>query len=196
MSLILVEKWTWCIEFTKRDLMVWQSWCLDGSMNCVICMGEVGNYIPQRPSGYHCELKVMSRGRCMRFGREKWRCRDNHICTDRRQRCIVTQWAWVTAYSSDAWVCLSGMTPTKHTFDVSSLLGSRFHRLFQELPSMDPLWFSGSKKSSYLPVALWYPTGHFFRLLNLVIFCHPVTSICNAAPNYVIFVGGILFHYW
>lgn len=134
MSLILVEKWTWCIEFTKRDLMVWQSWCLDGSMNYVICMGEVVNYIPQSPSSYHCKLKVMSRGKCMRFGREKWRSHDNHICTDRRQRCIVTQWAWVTAYSSDTWVCRSGMAPTKHTFDVSSLLGSRFHRLFQELP--------------------------------------------------------------
>lgn len=150
-------------------------------MNCVISMGKVGNYMAQSPSGYHCELKIMSRGRYMRFGREKWRSHDFQICTNGRQRCMVTQWAWVAAYSSDAWVCPSGMAPTKHTFDVNSLLGSRFHRLFQELPHRGPsLIFKFNEILVFFCSSLMSnrPLLQAIELIDLLSSCHLLHLQC------------------
>lgn len=95
---------------------------------------------------------------------------------------------------TSASVCLR-TAPTKHRFDVSFLPGIGFHRHFQELPKHGPsLVF---RCTQILPVALWCTTGHFFRLWTSAVFSHPVTPfVFTASPNYVTFVGSILFLSW
>ena len=58
-------------------------------------------------------------------------------------------------------------------------------------PIVDPLWFADSHSYLHFHVALWCPSGHFFRLSHLVIFSF-LTHFIFKASNYVNSVGSIL----
>lgn len=78
-------------------------------LNCVVSLGEVGNFIPLSFS-YGSERMITRRGRCMMFGgrMKKSSLRSSVPSGD---RCVG--WARLIA-NSDFWLCPSGTVTTKH----------------------------------------------------------------------------------
>ena len=86
--------WSWLEIITMlwvhmRDFMAGRwSWCPEASTELCCHLAE-GGALSESPSVCRSQLKFTSRGRRMRFGKQKWRRHDCQFsCPVRRQRCL------------------------------------------------------------------------------------------------------------